>query len=92
MDPNVLIALIGEGSTALVAITALTVSHRGFSSIGTRFSSIDARFSSLEATLNARFAARDARLDLMQADMRDLNRTRTAIEIDVARLKDKIER
>jgi hypothetical protein len=36
------------------------------------------------------FASIDARLNLMQADMKDLNKTRTALEIDVARLKDKV--
>ena len=36
------------------------------------------------------FASIDARLNLMQADMKDLNKTMTAIEVDVARLKDKV--
>jgi hypothetical protein len=36
------------------------------------------------------FASMDARMNLMQADMKDLNKTMTAIEIDVALLKDKV--
>jgi len=37
------------------------------------------------------FEARvDARLNAMQADMKDLNKTMTALEIDVALLKDKV--
>ena len=36
------------------------------------------------------FASLDARLNWMQSDMKDLNKTMTAIEIDVARLKDKV--
>jgi hypothetical protein len=72
VDSNVLIALIGAGSSGLVAITALVLNYRGFSSIDARFASIDAR------------------LNLMQADMKDLNRTMTALEIAVALVKDKI--
>jgi hypothetical protein len=36
------------------------------------------------------FVSLDHRLDLMQADMKDLNCIMTALEIDVARLKDKV--
>jgi hypothetical protein len=36
------------------------------------------------------FASIDARMNLMQSDMKDLNKTMTAIEIDVALLKDKV--
>jgi hypothetical protein len=32
----------------------------------------------------------DARFNAMQADMKDLNKTMTALEIDVALLKDKV--
>ena len=35
------------------------------------------------------FASIDARLNLMQSDMKDLNKTMTAIEVDVALLKDR---
>ena len=35
------------------------------------------------------FVSIDHRLDLMQADMKDLNKAMTALEIDVALLKDK---
>jgi hypothetical protein len=38
------------------------------------------------------FASIDARMNLMQSDMKDLNKTMTAIEIDVALLKDKAGR
>ena len=78
MDNNVLIALIGAGSSGLVAITALLLSYRGFASIDARFAAMDARFASIER-----------RLDLMQTHMKDLNKTMTALEIDVALLKDK---
>ncbi len=75
MDNNVLIALIGASSSGLVAIAALLLNYRGFASL-------DARMLSLETRV-------DARLNLMQADMKDLNKTMTAIEVDVALLKDK---
>jgi hypothetical protein len=35
------------------------------------------------------FASIDARLSLMQSDRKDLNKSMTALEIDVALLKDK---
>ena len=38
------------------------------------------------------FASIDARMNLMQSDMKDLNKTMTAIEIDVALLRDKAGR
>jgi len=36
------------------------------------------------------FASIDARLNLMQSDMKDLYKAMTAIEVGVARLKDKV--
>jgi len=35
------------------------------------------------------FASIDARLNLLQSDMKDLNKSMTALEIDLALLKDK---
>ena len=52
-------------------------------------------FIHLSGTLHTRFAALEAkfdhRLDLMQSDMKDLNKAMTALEVDVAVLKDKTE-
>jgi hypothetical protein len=83
MDNNVLIALIGASGSGLVAITALVLNYRGFASIeatmNSRFASVDNRFASIER-----------RLDMMQADMKDLNKTMTALEVDVALVKDKV--
>jgi hypothetical protein len=75
MDNNVLIALIGASSSGLVAITALLLNYRGFASL-------DARLLALETRV-------DNRLNMMQGDMKAMNKTMTAIEIDVARLKNK---
>jgi hypothetical protein len=72
-----------------------------FSSLDARFSSLDARFSSLEGRFDGRFSSLearmgtfearvDARLNAMQGDMKDLNKTMTALEIDVALVKDKV--
>jgi hypothetical protein len=94
-------ALIGSGGSVLVAITALILNYRGFASLDARFSSLEGRFSSFEGRVDGRFGALearmdtfeariDARLNAMQADMRDLNKTMTALEIDVALLKDKV--
>jgi hypothetical protein len=75
MDSNIATALISAGGSVLVAITALLLNYRGFASL-------DARLTSLEARVDARFNS-------IQSDMRDLNRAMTALEIDVALLKDK---
>jgi hypothetical protein len=111
MDNNVLIALIGAGSSGLVAITALILNYRGFASIDARFGSLDARFLSLDArfgSLDGRFGSLEARmagfetrmagfetrvdnrLNMMQTDMRDLNKAMAALEVDVALVKDKV--
>ena len=78
MDNNVLIALIGASSSGLVAITALALNYRGFAAIDSRFAAMDGRFAAVER-----------RLELMQGDMKDLDKTMTALEIDVALLKDR---
>jgi hypothetical protein len=90
MDNNVLIALIGASSSGLVAITALFLNYRGFSAIDARFGSIDTRFASLEARLSGFETRVDNRLNMMQTDMRDLNKAMTALEVDVALVKDKV--
>jgi len=66
-----------------VAITALLLNYRGFASM-------DSRFASLESAVNSRFGSVEHRLDMLQADMKDLNKAVTALEIDVALVKDKI--
>jgi hypothetical protein len=76
MDNTVIVALISSGGSVLVAITALILNYRGFASI-------DARMLALESRVDSRF-------NLMQADMKDLNKAMTALEIDVALLKDKV--
>lgn len=71
----------------LVAITALILNYRGFASLDARLTSLESRVDGRFTSLEARF---DARLNSMQADMKDLNKTMTALEIDVALLKDKV--
>ena len=80
MDNTIIVALISSGGSVLIAVTALLLNYRGFAAIDGRFSSIDARFSSIER-----------RLDMMQIDMKELNKTMTALEIDVALVKDKLK-
>jgi hypothetical protein len=81
---DVLIALISACSSGLVALTALLLNYRGFSAI-------DSRFASLDKSLDNRFASIDHRLEMMQSDMKDLNKTMTALEIDLALLKDRAD-
>ncbi len=40
-------------------------------------------------SIDGRFVSIERRLDMMQTGMKDLNKTMTALEIDVALLKDK---
>lgn len=75
MDNTVIVALISSGGSVLIAVTALILNYRGFSSLDTRMLSLETRV--------------DARLNLMQSDMKDLNKAMSALEIDVAKLKDK---
>jgi hypothetical protein len=76
LDNNIATALVSAGGSVLVAVTALILNYRGFASL-------DARMTSLENRV-------DGRLNSIQADMKDLNRTMTALEIDVALVKDKV--
>ncbi len=96
MDSNVFTALIGAGSSVLVAVTALVLNYRGFSSIDARFASLEAsinsRFSSIDnrfGSIDNRFGSLERRLDMLQSDMKDLNKAMSAVEVDVAFLKDK---
>ena len=43
------------------------------------------------ASIDGRFASVERRLDMMQVDMKDLNKAMTALEIDVALVKDKLK-
>ena len=65
-----------------MAITALVLNYRGFASIDGRFASLEARMLAFEGRV-------DARLNMLQSNMKDLNKAMTALELDVALLKDK---
>ena len=65
-----------------MANTALVLNYRGFASIDGRFAALDGRMLSFEGRV-------DGRLTMLQSDMKDLNKAMTALEIDVALLKDK---
>jgi hypothetical protein len=79
--------LISGGGPVLVAITALILNYRGFASLDARLTSLESRVDGRFTSLEARF---DARFNSMQADMKDLTKTMTALEIYVALLKDKV--
>jgi hypothetical protein len=82
MTNEQVIADIVALSPVLVAVAALAFNYRGFASI-------DSRITSLESSVNNRFTSIERRLDMMQADMKDLNKTMGALEADVAVLKDR---
>jgi hypothetical protein len=87
MDNTIATALTSSGGSVLVAITALILNYRGFASLDARITSLEARVDGRFASLESRF---DGRLNSMQADMKDLNKAMTALEIDVALVKDKV--
>ncbi len=82
MNHGILTAAMGVASSLAVALTALILNHRGFAAM-------ESRFVSLESSVNTRFGSVERRLDMMQTDMKDLNKTMTALETDVAVLKDR---
>jgi flagellar capping protein FliD len=86
MDTATSTALISAGSSALVAITALLLNYRGFSSLENRAASLENRFSSFENRFASLETRMDARFNLMQSDMKDFNKALASIESDVARL------
>ncbi len=88
MDSTVIVALISSGASVLVAITALVLNYRGFSSIDGRFGSLESRMLAFEARMLAFENRVDSRLNMMQSDMKDLNKAMIALELDVAKLKD----
>lgn len=62
-----MVALISAGSSALVAITALLLNYRGFTSIDNRFTAVENRVTNLENRL-------DRRLDAIQAGIKEFYR------------------
>ena len=94
MDNNIATALISGGGSVLIAMTALILNYRGFAALDGRLGSLEARMTSFESRVDGRFTSLEARFDArfnsMQADMKDLNKTMTALEIDVALVKDKV--
>jgi hypothetical protein len=79
VESSVIVALI---SSVLVAVTTLVLNYRGFASIDSRFASLESRMLAFESRV-------DARLNMMQSDMKDLNKAMIALELDVAKLRDK---
>ena len=55
MNPNVLIAAIAAGGSIVIAVTALLLNYRAFSSIDGRFASIERRLELIEADLKEFF-------------------------------------
>lgn len=82
MSDTVIVALISAGASALVAITALILNYRGFSSIDARFASLDNRITALENRIDARLAA-------IQGDLKEFFRILNELEKRVTRLEDK---
>jgi hypothetical protein len=67
------VALISAGSSVLVAITALVLNYRGFSSIDSRFASMEARMLTLETSMTTRF-------DLIMGKLADLDTRLSLLE------------
>jgi hypothetical protein len=76
MSDTVIVALISAGASALVAVTALVLNYRGFSSIDLRFASVDGRFASIER-----------RLDAIQADLKEFYKLLAAHDKRLSKLE-----
>ncbi len=75
MDNTVIVALIGSAGSALVAVTALGLNYRGFTSLENRMTALENRITGFEGRV-------DARLSLMHS-------TISSLLTDVALLKDR---
>jgi hypothetical protein len=75
MDSNVLTAIISASASAAVAITALILNARGFTSLENRITSIENRL--------------DRRMDSIQADLKEFYRILTEHDRRIQRLEDK---
>jgi hypothetical protein len=78
VSDTVIVAMISGGSSALVAITALILNYRGFSSIDARFGSVDARFAAIEA-----------RLGMIQTDLKEFYKLLHELDKRVSKIEDK---
>ena len=93
MDSNVFTALIVVGSSVIVALTALMLSHRRFSSIGARFVALEASIGSgVSSTTGDRFGSIERRFDTLHSDMQELSKRMWTLHVDLALIKDRIGR
>lgn len=95
MDSNIVTALIIAGGSVLAAITALILSHRGFAALDRRFTSIECRFTSIEGrfgSMDDRFGPMERGFDMLQTDMKNLNKRMTALGVDLALVRNKLGR
>jgi hypothetical protein len=83
---SVLPIIVAYMPAILVVLAGMWLNNKRIDDIRTE---MHRGFDSLERLCTDGFRGFDARLNLMQADMKDLNKTMTALEIDVALLKDK---
>ena len=89
MSDTVIVALISAGASALVAITALLLNYRGFSSIDARFATLENSINSRFASVDGRFASIERRLDAMQADLKEFFKILAEHDKRISRLEDK---
>jgi hypothetical protein len=92
MDSNVFTALIVVGSSVIVALTALMLSHRGFSSIGARFVALEVLIGSGVSSTDDQFGSIERRFDTLHCDMQELSKRMWTLHVDLALIKDRIGR
>jgi hypothetical protein len=81
MDTNVLTAIISASASAAVAITALILNSRGFTSLESRFASLENRMIALEN----RMTAMETRI---HSDLQEFYRILTDHDRRIQRLED----
>jgi hypothetical protein len=82
MNSNILAAVISGAGSMVVAVTALVLNHRGFADLR---SEMNARFSGVERRLELI----EYRLDIIESDLKQFDRTPARQDTEIARLKDK---
>jgi len=74
MTETVIVALISAGGSVLIAMTALLLNYRGFTTLENRMGAIETRVNSLEIRVNQRF-------DDLTGAINELDKRLTRVEI-----------
>ena len=83
MSPDLIAAIISAVSSAAVAITALLLNQRGFTTIENRITDMGNRMTNLENRM-------DRRLEAVEADLKEFFKAQTEFDKRLGRIEDKL--